>query len=168
MKNLEIELKANCERRYEELMTIKKEYELAKLGLEMYEQQEKEINNKVLAENFFTAEMDCPRMNIKKGDRIFCEEETFLMSDAEFKRYQELSTKGTAAAGLTTEDGYFITNWHMITVKAKQALVNFLLDDIVPAPMRSQMEGCRTRVVYQDKLLAAFNKYIITIQTKKT
>lgn len=160
MKNLEIELKANCEQHREKLMTLKKEYELAKLGLEMYEQQEKEIDNKILAENVFTAEMECPRMNMKKGDRITCEEETFLMSDADFQRFQELSTKGTAAAGLTTEDGYFITNWHMISVKAKQALVNFLLDYIVPAPMRSQMEGCRTSVVYQDKLLAAFDKCI--------
>jgi hypothetical protein len=160
MKNLENELKANCEQHREKLMNLKKEYELAKLGLEMYEQQEKEIDNKVLAENVFTAEMDVPDMNIKKGDRITCEEETFLMSDADFQRYQELTTKGTAAAGLTTEDGYYITNWHIISVKAKQALINFLLDYIVPAPMRGQMEGCRTRVVYQDKLLAAFDKCI--------
>lgn len=160
MENLEIELKANCEQHREKLMTLKKEYEMAKLGLEMYEQQKKEIDNKVLAENVFTVEEDSPRMNMKKGDRITCEEETFLMSDTDFQRYQELTTKGTAAAGLTTEDGYYITNWHIISVKAKQALVNFLLDYIVPAPMRCQMEGCRTRVVYQDKLLAAFDKCI--------
>lgn len=160
MKNLENELKANCEQHREKLMNLKKEYKLAKLGLEMYEQQEKEIDNKVLAENVFTVEEDCPRMNMKKGDRITREEETFLMSDADFQRYQELTTKGTAAAGLTTEDGYYITNWHMISVKAKQALVNFLLDYIVPAPMRCQMEGCRASVVYQDKLLAAFDKCI--------
>jgi hypothetical protein len=55
MKNLEIELKANCEQHREKLMTLKKEYEMAKLGLEMYEQQEKEIDNKILAENVFTA-----------------------------------------------------------------------------------------------------------------
>ena len=160
MKNLEIELKANCEQHREKLMTLKKEYELAKLGLEMYEQQEKDIYNKVLAENVFTVARTFPRIDKKMGDRITSDQWSFLMSEADYESYLALATKEMHKAGMTTEDGYFITNWHMISVKAKQALVNFLLDYIVPTPMRSQMEGCRASVVYQDKLLAAFDKCI--------
>ena len=158
MENIEKELMTNCNQHREQLMNLRKEYELAKIGLEMQESQEKDIENKILADNVFTASEDCE--NIKAGDRITRAEDTFLMSDADFTRFLNLSTAASTAAGITTEDGTYINNWLDIMVKAKKSLVDFILDHIVPTSLRSQLEGCRTSVVYQDKLIAALNKCI--------
>lgn len=158
MENIEKELMTNCNQHREQLMNLREEYELAKIGLEMQESQEKDIANKILADNVFTASEDCE--NIKAGDRITRDEDTFLMSDADFTRFLNLSTAASTAAGITTEDGTYINNWFDIMVKAKKSLVDFILDHIVPTSLRSQLEGCRTSVVYQDKLIAALNKCI--------
>lgn len=148
----------NCNQHREQLMNLRKEYELAKIGLEMQESQEKDIANQILADNVFTSSEDCE--SIKAGDRITRDEDTFLMSDADFTRFLNLSTAASTAANITTEDGTYIDNWLDIMVKAKKSLVDFVLDHIVPASLRSQLEGCRTSVVYQDKLIAALNKCI--------
>ena len=158
MENIEKELMTNCNQHREQLMNLREEYELAKIGLEMQESQEKDIANKILADNVFTASEECE--NIKAGDRITRDEDTFLMSDADFTRFLNLSTAASTAAGITTEDGTYINNWFDIMVKAKKSLVDFILDHIVPTSLRSQLEGCRTSVVYQDKLIAALNKCI--------
>lgn len=158
MENIEKELITNCKQHREQLMNLRKEYELAKIGLEMQESQEKDIANQILADNVFTASEDCE--SIKAGDRITRDEDTFLMSDADFTRFLNLSTAASTAAGITTEDGTYINNWLDIMVKAKKSLVDFILDHIVPTSLHSQLEGCRTSVVYQDKLIAALNKCI--------
>lgn len=158
MENIEKELIKNYSQHTGQLMNLRKEYELAKFGLKMQESQEKDIANKILAENVFTASEDCE--NIKAGDRITREEETFLMSDADFTRFLNLTTAASAAAGITTEDGTYINNWLVIMVTAKKTLVNFVIDYIVPTSLRGQLEGCRTSVVYQDKLIAALDKCI--------
>ena len=158
MENIEKELMTNCKQHREQLMNLRKEYELAKIGFEMQESQEKDIANQILADNVFKASEDCE--SIKAGDRITRDEDTFLISDADFTRFLNLSTAASTAAGITTEDGTYIDNWLDIMVKAKKSLVDFILDHIVPVSLRSQMEGCRTSVVYQDKLIAALNKCI--------
>lgn len=156
MNKIEKELITNCNKHREQLMNLRKEYELAKLGLEIQESQEKDIANKVLAENVFTASEDCE--NIKAGDRLTRNEDTFLLSDADFTKFLNLTTAASAAAGITTEDGTYINNWLYIVVTAKKSLVNFILDYIIPASLRGQLEGCRTSVVYQDKIIAALDK----------
>lgn len=158
MENIEKELMTNCKQHREQLMNLRKEYELAKIGLEMQESQEKDIANHILANNVFKASEYCE--SIKAGDRITRDEDTFLMSDADFTRFLNLSTAASTAAGITTEDGTYIDNWLDIMVKAKKSLVDFILDHIVPVSLRGQLEGCRTSVVYQDKLIAALNKCI--------
>ena len=158
MENIEKELMTNCKQHCEQLLNLRKEYELAKIGYEMQESQEKDIATKILAENIFTAAEDCE--SIKAGDRITSDEDTFLMSDADFTRFLNLTTAASTAAGITTEDGTYIDNWLDIMIKAKKSLVDFILDHIVPVSLRDQLEGCRTSVVYQDKLIAALNKCI--------
>lgn len=158
MKNIEKELIKNCNQHFKQLTNLRKEYELAKIGLEMQEKQEKDIANKILAENVFTASEDCE--NIKAGDRITRDEDTFLMSDADFTRFLNLTTAADAAAGITTEDCTYITNWLAIMVKAKKTLVNFILDNIVPASLRGKLKSCRSSITYQDKLIAALDKCI--------
>lgn len=152
------ELIKNCSLHFEQLTNLRKEYELAKIGLEIQESKEKEIANQILSDNIFTASEDCE--SIKAGDRITRDEDTFLMSDADFTRFLNLTTAADAAAGITTEDGTYINNWLVKMVAAKKSLVNFILDKIVPASLRGQLEGCRTSVVYQDKLIAAIDKCV--------
>ena len=158
MENMEKEFMINCKQHREQLMNLRKEYELAKIGYEMQESQEKDIETKILAENVFTATEDCE--SIKAGDRITRDKDTFLMSDADLTRFLNLTTAASTAAGITTEDGTYVDNWLDIMVKAKKSFVDFILDNIVPTSLRSQLEGCRTSVVYQDKLIAALNKCI--------
>lgn len=158
MENMVKELITNCKQHREQLMNLRKEYEVAKIGYEMQESQEKDIANQILADNVFTAAEDGE--SIKAGDRITKDEDTFLMSDADFTRFLNLTTAASTAAGITTEDGTYIDNWLDIMVKAKKSLVDFILDYIVPVSFRSELEGCRTSVVYQDKLIAALNKCI--------
>ena len=157
MNKLEQQLKENCERNKTQLLQLNKEYELAKLGRDMSDEQSKDIYNKVLAENTFYVSEDCPRMGVKAGDRIMDDDCSFLMSDTDFDRFSALCNKEFYAAGITTEDGTYITNWDMIFIKAKQALVYSLIDFIIPSPLREQFEQVKTSIVYQDKLLAAFS-----------
>ena len=158
MENMVKELMTNCKQHREQLMNLRKEYEVAKIGYEMQESQEKDIANQILADNVFTAAEDGE--SIKAGDRITKDEDTFLMSDTDFTRFLNLTTTASTAAGITTEDGTYIDNWLVIMIKAKKSLVDFILDYIVPVSLRGELEGCRTSVVYQDKLIAALNKCI--------
>ena len=157
---MQTELAANVKQHKTTLLDLSKKYELAKLGLEVFDQQTKEIYNKILAENVFTVSNDCPRMNLKPGDRITDEEDTFLMSEDDWQRYMELTGAAMTAAGLTTEDGTYTTNWHQIQTAAKTELVNFLIDRIITAALRSQFAKVRDSIIWQDKILATFESCI--------
>ena len=156
---MQAELAANVKQHKTTFLDLRKKYELAKLGLEAFDQQTKEIYNKILAENVFTVSHDCPRINLKPGDRITDEEDTFLMSETDWKRYMELTGAAMTAAGLTTEDGTYTTNWHRIQTAAKTELVNFLIDRIIPAALRSQFAKVRDSIIWQDKILTAFESF---------
>lgn len=158
--DMQTELAANVKQHKTTLLDLRKKYELATLGLEAFDQQEKEIYNKILAENVFTVSQDCPDMDLKTGDRITDEENTFLMSADDWQRYMELSAPAMTAAGLTNEDGTYTTNWHSIKSAAKTELINFLIDRIIPAALRSQFVKVRDSIIWQDKILATFENCI--------
>ena len=157
---MQAELAANVEQHKTTLLDLRKNYELAKLGLEVYEQREKEIYNKILSENIFTVSHDLPRTHMKPGDRITKEEYTFLMSEDDWQRYMDLSLPAMTAAGLTNEDGTYTTNWRRIEIAAKTELVNYLIDRIIPAALRSQFATVRNSIIWQDKILATFENCI--------
>jgi hypothetical protein len=157
---MQAELAANVKQHKTTLLDLRKKYELAKLGLEVFDQQAKEIYNKILSENTFTVSHDCPSMSLKPGDRITDEEYTFLMSEGDWQRYMKLTGAAMTAAGLTTEDGTYTTNWHQIRTAAKTELVNFLIDHIIPAALRSQFAKVRDSIIWQDKILATFESCI--------
>ena len=157
---MQTELSANVKQHKTTLLDLRKKYELAKLGLEVFDQQAKEIYNKILSENTFTVSHDCPRMNLKPGDRITDEEDTFLMSEDDWQRYMKLTGAAMTAAGLTNEDGTYTTNWHTIKSAAKTELVNFIIDHIIPAALRSQFTKVRDSIIWQDKILATFENCI--------
>lgn len=151
MENLQNELAKNCTLNQSQLTELMKEYELAKLGYEVQRQHFKDIHNHVLEENEFFSSMDCH--DIKKGERITNETFDFLLSKDDFNRYMDLAKPYYVAEGLTDENGYYIKNWLSIEVDSKQKLVNFIIDIIIPAPMRKGFEYARKSVVYQDKLI---------------
>ena len=82
------ELRENCNRHRDTLIELLKSYDLAVLGRDMANAHEKDIHNRVLAENEFYVsrrfERDC---EIKFGDRITDETYDFLMSKEDFERY---------------------------------------------------------------------------------
>ena len=55
--------------------------------------------------------------------------------------------------GVTDERGYYITDWLGIKGDASRALVNFIIDAILPDGMREQFSAVRLNIVQTDKLL---------------
>lgn len=159
MENLQNELAKNCTLNQSQLAELMKEYELAKLGYEVQRQHFKDIYNHVLEENEFFSSMDCD--TIKKGDRITSEDFSFLLSEEDWRRYMEMAKPYCIEQGLTDNEDRYITNWLEISCKAKNALIDFIIDELIPSSMRVAFDRMRRNVVYQDKLLAIIKKAFI-------
>ena len=148
------ELKENCESNREKLAELLKTYELAVLGYDIQEQRIKDVYNRVLVEHEFFASRDFDRCNVKPGDRITDEEYAFLMSDEDFKVYnEELGTSYLCKEGITDEKGYYLTNWLEIKTDAMCELVDFIIDCLVPTTMRDIFSRNRRNVIVCDKLI---------------
>ena len=150
------ELKSNCEANKERLLELYKEYELAKLGFEVQSQQEWDIMDSILADNEFFASEDFSRVEKHRGERIRSNEDIFMLSESEHSRFWKIANPLFVEAKIADENGYYITNWLTIEVNAKKALVNFLIDNIIPQSMRAEFVRNRQSVVMQDKLIKAF------------
>lgn len=159
-KILLAELTKNCEGKKEKLLDLLKSYELAELGRDVMNQRFKDIENKVLQENeFFCGRSDVtircdeqPRF----GERITDEKWSFLLSDEDFDRLQAATLPIEVKEGLVDEKGYYITNWHTIACDARRELVNFIIDEIVPASFRELFGQKRDYITFQDKLIKIF------------
>lgn len=153
-KQMCAELESNCTKNKERLLELMKTYELAKLGYEMQKQQFNDIYNEVLAKNEFYCKSDeYERVGVKKGDRIIDEGNMWTLDDEDFHKVMELALPLQVERGLTDDKGYYITNWLTIEIGAKNELVNFIIDNILPKSLREGFEKARTSIVYQDKLL---------------
>ena len=152
-KILLAELTKNCGKKKEKLMDLLKAFDLAELGRKMDDEREKEISNRVLAENEFFSGKDSERMGMKSGERITDEEFTFLLSESDFQKYLKIRRPLLVAEKLCDENGYYLTNWGKIICDARYALVEFILDEIVP---KAIAEICRKNIhsiVMQEKLI---------------
>ena len=89
-KILLAELTKNSGEKKEKLMDLLKTFDLAELGRKIDDKREKEISNRVLAENEFFAGKDAKRMGMKSGERITDEEFTFLLSESDFQKYLKI------------------------------------------------------------------------------
>ena len=154
------ELMKNCNGKKEKLMELMETLELAELGREVQNQQEKDIYNKVLAENDIFANDNFARAGIKKGDRITDESFMFMLSDKDLSRLNELAHPLFVEQKICDEKGYYITNWSSIVVKAKNELVRFLIDEVIPKSFRELFLSNINSVVFQDKLINAFRSSI--------
>ena len=157
------ELTRNCEGKKQKVLDLLQAYDLACLGYDMREQHEKEIINRVLQENEFYADKDFCRwdIDIKVGDRITDEEQTYLLSKEDFDRLFKLARPICVAEKLTDEDGRFLEDWATIRSNARLELVTYLVYEIIPESLRIHFDSCRWNIVQSDKLINIFKKCLL-------
>ena len=157
------ELESNCTENKERLLELMKTYELAKLGNKVQRQAFNDIYDKVLANNeFYCKSKEYERIGVKCGDRITEEKKLWTLDEDDFHKVMELALPLQVEEGLTDEKGCYITNWLTIEVEAKQELVDFIIENIIPSDMQEQFAKARTSIVYQDKLLDIVKNFFKT------
>ena len=154
------ELSANIEKNRSELLDLMQAYDLAKLGRKQQEEASENIYNQVLAEHEFFANEGCVRLHIKAGDRIVDDECSFLMSGADLERYLSIAGEYMYKAGITDKEGTYIVKWVTIANKAYSALLDFIIETILPAPMAIHFRENRRRLIVMNKLVAIIRKAV--------
>lgn len=146
---------ANVKANIQQLADLFKAYDLAELGYKMQEEQSKQCYTEALqAGDYRAAEgYNMRGVNINEGDLVTDEKYSWLLSDVDFGRLQTAALRLLVRDGVTDERGYYITDWLGIKGDARRALVNFIIDTILPDGMREQFSAVRLNIVQTDKLL---------------
>ena len=153
-KEMTAEFTANVKANIQQLAELFKAYDLAKLGDEVQEARIKECYAEALKNGVYCSDKDWGRgLNIKAGDRITDPNLMYYLGKNDFARLLKESKKITLREGITDKDGYYITPWAIIKFDARRALVNFIIDAILPDGMREQFSAVRLNIVQTDKLL---------------
>lgn len=154
-KGMTAEFTANVKTNIQQLAELFKAYDLAELGYKMQEEQSKQCYTEALqAGEYHAAEgYNMRGVNINEGDRVTDEKYSWLLSDVDFDRLQTSALRLLVRDGVTDERGYYITDWLGIKGDARRALVNFIIDTILPDGMREQFAAVRLNIVQTDKLL---------------
>jgi len=148
------ELKKNCGEKKEKLINLLETFDLAELGRKIDDEREKEISNRVLAENeFFCCKEYSRDTGFKAGERITDEEFTFLLSESDFQKYLELRRPLLVAEKLCDENGYYLVNWGRITCDARNELASFIIEEIVPKSLAGIFRKNSWNIVMQEKLI---------------
>ena len=148
------EFTANVKANIQQLAELFKAYDLAELGYKMQEEQSKQCYTEALKNGVYCSDKDWGRgLNIKAGDRITDPNLMYYLGENDFARLLKESNKITLREGITDKDGYYITPWTSIKVDARRALVDFIIDAILPDGMREQFSAVRLNIVQTDKLL---------------
>lgn len=154
-KEMTAEFTANCKANIGQLAELFKAYDLAKLGYKMQEEQSKQCYTEALqAGEYRAAEgYNMRGVNINEGDRVTDYKLSWLLSNEDFGRLNAAAMPLLVRDGVTDEKGYYITDWLGIKGDARRALVNFIVDTILPDGMRAQFAAVRLNIVQTDKLL---------------
>ena len=146
---------ANVKANIQQLAELFKAYDLAELGYKMQEEQSKQCYTEALqAGEYHAADgYNMRGVNINEGDRVTDEKYSWLLSDVDFDRLQTAALRLLVRDGVTDERGYYITDWLGIKGDARRALVDFIIDAILPDGMREQFSAVRLNIVQTDKLL---------------
>lgn len=152
-KKMTAEFTANIKANIEQLADLFKAYDLAKLGYKMQEEREKECYNEALTATPFYAAKSYDRCEIKAGERVTREFYAFLLSKEDFNRLLDLAAPILEREGITNAEGEYVTDWLGIKGNARRALVDFIIDTILPDGMREQFSAVRLNIVQTDKLL---------------
>lgn len=154
LRKLTAELLENCEANLSPLKNAMKVYELAQLGYDLQEQRSKEIYTKILSENEFFAFEDCHELGIRKGDRIIDDKYDYLLSEEDFQKLLKLARPLHVEYGITNKDGIYLVNYSKIKVEAMNSLVDFIIQNILPQPMRQEFWPVRRNVVREKQLIS--------------
>lgn len=154
-KKMQAVFTANIKANIGQLAELFKAYDLAKLGDEVQEARIKECYAVALQAGEYHAAEWCGQRggNIKPGDRITDPNLMYYLGKNDFDRLLKEEQKIMRREGITDKDGYYITPWTSIKVDARRALVNFIIDTILPDGMREQFAAVRLNIVQTDKLL---------------
>ena len=154
-KEMTAEFTANVKTNIQQLAELFKAYDLAELGFKMQEEQSKQCYTEALqVGEYHAAEgYNMRGVNINEGDRVTDEKYSWLLSDVDFDRLQTAALRLLVRDGVTDERGYYITDWLGIKGDARRALVNFIIDAILPDGMKEQFSAVRLNIVQTDKLL---------------
>ena len=154
-KEMTAEFTANVKANIQQLAELFKAYDLAELGYKMQKEQSEQCYTEALQAGEYHAAKgyNMRGVNINEGDRVTDEKYSWLLSDVDFDRLQTAALRLLVRDGVTDERGYYITDWIGIKGDARRALVNFIIDAILPDGMREQFSAVRLNIVQTDKLL---------------
>ena len=153
-KEMTAEFTANVNANFQQLAELFKAYDIAKLGDEAQDARTKECYAEALKNGVYCSDKDWGRgLNIKAGDRITDPNLMYYLSENDFARLLKEGQKIMRREGITDKEGYYITPWTSIKVDARRALVDFIIDAILPDGMRGQFSAVRLNIVQTDKLL---------------
>ena len=153
-KKMTAEFTANVKANIQQLAELFKAYDLAELCDEVQEARIKECYAEALKNAVYCSDKYWGRgLNIKPGDRITDPNLMYYLGKNDFARLLKESNKITLREGITDKDGCYITPWTIIKVDARRALVDFIIDTILPDGMREQFSAVRLNIVQTDKLL---------------
>ena len=153
-KEIQAEFAANVKSNIAQLVDLFKAYDIAKLGYEAQDARTKECYAEALKNGVYCSDRDWGQgLNIKAGDRITDPNLMYYLGKNDFARLLKESNKITLREGITDKDGYYITPWTSIKADARRALVDFIIDAILPDGMREQFSAVRLNIVQTDKLL---------------
>lgn len=147
------ELARNCSGKREQLANLFAAFDLAELGDKMQNERIHNIYDETLRENEFYAENGSPRFGIEKGGRVLSHDADFLLSEADFSRLLVLAGVKLTEAGICDKDGYYTTNWTLRKIDARNALVDFIIGEILPENFRGVFSANRQNITQMDKLI---------------
>lgn len=153
LSNMTAEFTANIKESIKQLADLFKAYDLAKLGYQMQYEREKDCYNEALATTPFYAAKSCNRCSVKEGERVTNEFYSFLLSEDDFNRLLSLAEPILEREGITDANGYYREDWLTIRGNARRALVDFIIDTVLPESMKPQFSAVRLNIVQTDKLL---------------
>ena len=128
-------------------------WEAAKIGDELQDTRINEIYDETLRENEFYANEGSRRFGIEKGGRVLSHDADFLLSEADFSRLLVLAGAKLTAAGICDENGYYTVNWTLRKIDAKNALIDFIIENIMPQSFRALFREHRRNLTKMDKLI---------------
>lgn len=153
LTNIAAEFAANVKTKTAQLAGLFEAYDAAVLGYDTQQARAKQCHHEALNASEYYAAEDFDRAGIKAGDRITSESFDFLLPEEDWERYVAASLLVLVREGLTDAEGTYTTDWCGIERDARRALVDFIIDEILPEGMRAQFEAVRLNYVQTEKLI---------------
>lgn len=153
---LKAELSANIEANKDRLLELMKAYDLACVGYDTQEATRKDVERSILSENVFLSEHVSEKYGLKKGDRITGDKPAVFMSSEDYRRFYKIRLERLYQLGLTDKEGRYKVKWSELIYKAREELVNFILDYILPSELSETLRGVKESAALKTCLISVF------------